>query len=76
MKKEEEQILNESIQKMNLSQNLLYLVNMNKVDIILLFNEKNKYFTQIEINNNTLQNKLEELEKEVLQKTEEIKDLN
>ena len=40
MKKEEEQILNESIQKMNLSQNLLYLVNMNKVDIILLFNEK------------------------------------
>ena len=68
MKKEEEQILNESIQKMNLSQNLLYLVNMNKVDIILLFNEKNKYFTQIEINNNTLQNKLEELEKEVLQK--------
>ena len=40
MKKEEEQILNESIQKMNLSQNLFYLVNMNKVDIILLFNEK------------------------------------
>ena len=34
MKKEEEQILNESIQKMNLSQNLLYLVNMDIVDII------------------------------------------
>ena len=34
MKKEELQILNESIQKMNLSQNLLYLVNMDIVDII------------------------------------------
>ena len=76
MKKEDEQRLNESIEKMNLSQNLLHLVNMDKVDIISLFNEKDKYFTSIENNNKTLQNKLKELEKEVLQKTEEMKDLN
>ena len=76
MKKEDERRLNESIQKMNLSKNLLYLVNMDKVDIISLFNEKDKYFTSIEKNNKSLQNKLKELEKEVLQKTEEMKDLN
>ena len=76
MKKEDERRLNESIQKMNLSQNLLHLVNMDKVDIISLFNEKDKYFTSIDKNNKTLQNKLKELEKEYLEKTEEIKDLN
>ena len=76
MKKEDEQRLNESIKKMNLSQHLLHLVNMNKLDIISLFNEKDKYFTSIENNNKTLQNKLKELEREVLQKTEEMKDLN
>ena len=75
-KKEEEQRLKESIEKINLSPNLLYLVNMDKVDIISLFNEKNKYFTSLGTNNKVLQNKLKDLEKEVLQKTEEIKDLN
>jgi chromosome segregation ATPase len=74
-KKENEQRLNESIEKMNLSQHLLYLVNMDKADIISLFNEKDKYFTSIENNNKELQKKIKELEKDVLQKNEEIKDV-
>ena len=76
MKKEEEQKLNESIRKMNLSHHLLHLVNMDKTDIISLFNEKDKYFTTIENNNKSLQNKIKELEKDAIQKTEEIKELN
>ena len=74
-KKENEQRLNESIEKMNLSQHLLYLVNMDKADIISLFNEKDKYFTSTENNNKELQKKIKELEKDVLQKNEEIKDV-
>ena len=75
-KKEEEQKLNESIKKMNLSNHLLNLINMDKTDIISLFNEKDKYYTSIENNNKSLQSKIKELEKDSLKKAEEIKELN
>ena len=45
--REKEERLNEAIEKMNLSNNLLHLVSMEKADIISLFNEKYKYFNEI-----------------------------
>ena len=38
--REKEERLNEAVEKMNLSNNLLHLVSMEKADIISLFNEK------------------------------------
>ena len=71
-KKEKERRLSESVKKMNLSNNLLHLVNMEKADIISLFNEKDKHFSSIEKDNKTLKNKIIELEKNAEKYTEEI----
>ena len=56
--KEKEQRLNECIEKMNLSPNLLHLVNLEKVDIISLFNDKDKYYASIDNKNKALKNKV------------------
>ena len=52
-KKEKERRLSESVKKMNLSNNLLHLVNMEKADIISLFNEKDKHYLYILFSFNT-----------------------
>ena len=72
-KREKEQNLKESLLKMNLSSNLLYLVNLEKADIISLFNEKDKYFSNIEKENKSLKEKIIELERKA-QTNEEEKD--
>ena len=73
--REKEERLNEAIEKMNLSNNLLHLVSMEKADIISLFNEKYKYFSEVEKENKSLKNKIVEFEKNVQIKEEEIKEL-
>ena len=54
--KEKEQRFNESIKKLNLNNNLLHLINMDKADIICLFNEKENNLISIENKNRALIN--------------------
>ena len=75
MNKEKEQRLNECIEKMNLSPNLLHLVNLEKVDIISYINDKDKYYASIDNKNKTLKNRIIELEKDLQKNAEEISDL-
>ncbi len=75
-KKEKEKNLKEAIEKMNLSNNLSYLINMNKADLISLFNEKEKYLTSLDKENKSLKNKNIELEKKLKIIEEERNDLN
>ena len=55
--REKEKKLKESVEKMNLSNNLLYLINMDKTDLISLFNEKEKYLNSLDKDNKSLKNK-------------------
>ena len=73
--REKEERLNEAVEKMNLSNNLLHLVSMEKADIISLFNEKYKYFNEVEKDNKSLKNKILELEQKVQKNEEEINEL-
>ena len=73
--KEKEQKLKESVKRMNLSNNLLHLVTMDKADIISLFNEKDKYYGTVENKNKELKNKIAELEKELQKRSEAIEEL-
>ena len=75
-KKEKEKNLKEEIKKMNLSNNLSYLINMNKADLISLFNEKEKYLTSLDKENKSLKNKNIEIEKKLKIIEEERNDLN
>ena len=73
--KEKERKFNESIKKMNLSNNLLHLVNLDKEDIISYINDKDKNFGIIEENNQNLKNKINELEKNIQKSDKEIYNL-
>ena len=73
--KEKEKKLKESVKRMNLSNNLLHLVTMDKADIISLFNEKDKYYGTVENKNKELKNKIAELEKELQKRSEAIEEL-
>ena len=73
MQKKEE--LNKAVEKMNLDNNLRYLVNMEKADIIDSFNKKYKDFISIDKDNKYLKNKINELEKSRQKNEEEIDDL-
>ena len=73
--KEKEKKCNEAIQKMNLSNNLLPLINMEKEDIISFINQKEKFYETIEENNKNLKKKINELEKNIQKNDKEIYDL-
>ena len=74
--REKEKKFKESVEKMNLSNNLLYLINMDKTDLISLFNDKEKYLTSLDKDNKSLKNKNIELEKKLKKIEEELNDLN
>ena len=73
--REKERKLNESVKKMNLSNNLLPLVNMDKEDIISFINEKEKNFKNIEEKNKNLQKEINKLENNIQKNDKEIYDL-
>ena len=73
--KEKERKLNDAVKKMNLSNNLLPLINMNKEDIISFINDREKHYKNMEENNKNLKEKINELENNIQKNDKEIYDL-
>ena len=73
--KEKERKLNDAVKKMNLSNNLLPLINMNKEDIISFINDREKQYKNMEENNKNLKGKINELEINIQKNDKEIYDL-
>ena len=71
-KKEKKERFNESMKKLNLSNNLLNLITMQKADIIASYNEKEKNYNLLQKDNKSLKNKILELEKNAQMKEEEL----
>ena len=76
VKKEEERKTKVSLEKINLSNNLSYLVNLDKIDIISLVNDKEKNLTSLDKENKSLKNKVIELENKLKKNEDEINELN
>ena len=75
LNKEKEIKLKELVEKMDLNNNLLFLINMDKADIISLINDKYSNIISIKNTNKLLKNKIMDLEIILKKNSEELDEL-